>query len=145
MKILIFTLMLLSASVMAHPFTYNIQQAGYKFDQYDLKGTATFDIFKKEFRSFPWKEQVGRNGGGSEPTISVKNLGTKIDLWVSVIGDSEEFAYLIGIAQPKMVKTELGFDKEKEVQWVTAYVLKRAEWVEEAFELFFDGKTEILN
>ncbi|UTW46113.1 hypothetical protein KFE80_04250 [bacterium SCSIO 12696] len=145
MKVLLTIIVFFSGPAMADSFTYDIQQAGYRFDQYDLKGSATFEIFKKEFRAFPWKEQVGNNKGGSEPTISVKNSETKIDLWVSVVGSSEEFAYLVGIVQPKKIKTMFGFGKEKEVQWVTAYVLEQPEWVEEAFQLYFLGQTEVLN
>lgn len=130
---------------MASSYTYDIQQAGYDFDQSDLKGSATFEIFKNEFRNFPWKDQVGNNKGGSEPTISVKNSETKIDLWVSVIGSPDEFAYLVGIVQPKKVKTMFGFGKEKEVKWVTAYVLEQSVWVEEAFQFYFLGKTDELN
>lgn len=130
---------------MAESFTYDIQQAGYRFDQYDLKGEATFEIFTEEFRAFPWKDQVGNNQGGSEPTISVKNSETNIDLWVSVIGSADEYAYLLGIVQPKKIKTMFGFGKEKEVNWVTAYVLEQPEWVEEAFQLCFQGKLDELN
>ncbi len=130
---------------MASPFTYDIQYAGYDFDQYDLKGNANYEIFVKEFREFPWKDQVGKSNGGSEPTISVKNQQSNIDLWVSVIGSSDEYAYLVGIVQPKKVKTLLGFGKEKEVLWVSAYVFEQAEWVEQAFKLYFEGKIGVLN
>jgi len=145
MKKLLILITLFSGSVMANSFTYDIQQAGYRFDQYDLKGKATFEIFKEEFRGFPWKDQVGNNKGGSEPTISIKNSDTNIDLWVSVIGNSKEFAYLVGIVQPKKVKTMFGLGKEKEVQWVSAYVLEKPEWVEEAFQLYFSNKIDVLN
>ncbi|ACR14283.1 conserved hypothetical protein [Teredinibacter turnerae T7901] len=145
MKKLLTIIFFFSVSTMADSFTYDIQEAGYRFDQYDLKGKATMEIFKNAFRGFPWKEQVGNNKGGSEPTISVKNSKTKVDLWVSVIGSPEEFAYLVGIVQPKKVKTMFGFGKEKEVRWVSAYVLEQAKWVEEAFQLYFEGKTETLN
>jgi len=145
MKTLLILIIFFSGTAMADSFTYDIQQAGYRFDQYDLKGNATFEIFKNEFRAFPWKDQVGNNKGGSEPTISVKNSETNIDLWVSVIGRPDEFAYLVGIVQPKKVKTMFGFGKEKEVNWVTAYVLEQSEWVVEAFQLYFLGKTDELN
>lgn len=130
---------------MADTFSYNIQQAGYDFDQYDLKGEATFEIFIEEFRKYPWREQVGNNKGGSEPTISVRNPNSDIDLWVSVVGTSDDFVYLLGIVKPKRIKTMFGFGKDKKVAWVTAYVLEKPEWVEEAFDLYFKDNVEGLN
>ena len=145
MRILLILIIFFSGMTTADSFTHDVQQAGYRFDQYDLKGNATFDIFKNEFRTFPWKEQVGNNKGGTEPTISVKNSETNINLWVSVIGSPDQFAYLVGIGQPRKVKTVLGFGNEKEVNWVTAYILEQSEWVEEAFQLYFLGQTDELN
>ncbi|WP_183459942.1 hypothetical protein [Microbulbifer rhizosphaerae] len=136
---------LLATSTMAGPYTYDIQQAGYDFDQYDLKGEATYEIFIEEFRRFPWKEQVGKNTGGSEPTISVKNKESKIDYWVSVIGKPNEYAYLVGIVQPKMVKSMFGFGKEKEVRWLSIYVAEQQQTVESTFKLYFAGKIQDLN
>ncbi|MCX2794683.1 hypothetical protein [Microbulbifer thermotolerans] len=143
----IFTIIgiILATNTMAGPFTYDIQQAGYDFDQYDLKGEATYEIFIDEFQKFPWVEQVGKNTGGSEPTISVKNKESKIDYWVSVIGKPNEYAYLVGIVQPKMVKSMFGLGKEKEVRWVSIYVAERQQTVEDTFKLYFAGKIPELN
>jgi hypothetical protein len=130
---------------MANHFTYDIQQAGYDFDQYDLKGEATYDKFITEFRNFPWKEQVEKSKEGtSEPSLAVKNSVSKIDCWVSVIGTSKEFAYLVGIVYPKKVKTFFVFGKEKEVRWVEAFIVEEKKEVEELFKLYFDGKIEEL-
>jgi len=136
---------LLATISMAGPYTYDIQQAGYDFDQYDLKGEASYEIFIEEFRRFSWKEQVGKNTGGSEPTISVKNKDSKIDYWVSVIGKPNEYAYLVGIVQPKMVKSMFGFGKEKEVRWLSIYIAEQQQTVEGTFQLYFAGKIEELN
>ena len=130
---------------MAGPFTYDIQQAGYDFDQFDLKGEATYEIFIEEFRKFPWVEQVGKKIGGSEPTISVKNKEKNIDYWVSVIGEPSEYAYLVGIVQPKMVKSMFGFGKEKEVRWLTIYVAEQQHTVENTFKLYFTSSIKELN
>ncbi len=130
---------------MAGPYTYDIQQAGYDFDQYDFKGEATYEIFIEEFRKFPWKEQVGKNTGGSEPTISVKNRASKIDYWVSVIGEPNEHAYLVGIVQPKMVKSIFGFGNEKEVRWLSIYLAEQQQTVEHTFKLYFEGNIQALN
>jgi hypothetical protein len=135
----------MATKIMAGPFTYDIQQAGYDFDQFDLKGEATYEIFIEEFRKFPWVEQVGKKIGGSEPTISVKNKEQNIDYWVSVIGEPSEYAYLVGIVQPKMVKSMFGFGKEKEVRWLTIYVAEQQHTVENTFRLYFTSSIKELN
>jgi len=135
----------MATSVMADSYTYDIQQAGYDFDQYDLKGKATYEIFINEFRKFPWKEQVGKKAGGTEPTISVKNKDSKIDYWVSAIGEPNEYAYLVGIVQPKTVKSMFGFGKEKEVRWVSIYIAEQHKTVENTFKLYFAARINELN
>ena len=137
--------LIMATKIMAGSFTYDIQQAGYGFDQYDLKGEATYEIFIEEFRKFPWVEQVGKKTSGSEPTISVKNKEQKIDYWVSVIGEPSEYAYLVGIVQPKIVKSMFGFGKEKEVRWLTIYVAEQQQTVENTFQLYFSGNIKELN
>jgi len=134
----------MAVNVMANNYTYDIQQAGYDFNQYDLKGEATYEIFLSEFKNFPWRKQVGQNTGGSEPTISVKDSERKIDYWVSVIGQPNEYAYLVGIVQPKMVKTMFGFGKEKEVRWLSIYIAEQQKTVESTFRLFFGGNIQAL-
>ncbi len=135
----------MATNVMAGSFTYEIQQAGYGFDQYDFKGEATYEIFIEEFRNFPWVEQVGKKTGGSEPTISVINKEQKNNYWVSVIGEPSKYAYLVGIAQPKIVKSLFGFGKEKEVRWLTIYVAEQQQTVENTFKLYFTGCIKELN
>ena len=137
--------LVLAANTIAGSYTYDIQQAGYDFDQYDLKGEATYEIFIEAFRRFPWVEQVGKNTGGSERTISVKHKESKIDYWVSVIGKPNEYAYLVGIVQPKMVKTIYGFGKEKEVRWVSVYIAEQQQTVERTFKFYITGKIQELN
>ncbi len=137
MKSILIIILLLSSSIcLASQYTYNIQKAGYAFDQYDEKGSISFDTFLSEFRSFPWKDQVGKSNGGTEPTISVSNKIANIDLWVSVIGTSDEYAYLVGIVQDK---------KGVSNRWVTAYIFEKSEWVEQAFKMYFDDQINQLN
>ena len=124
--------------MVTNTFTYDIQQAGYDFEQYDLKGEATYSIFVKEFRAYPWVDQVGLPNEGTEPTISVKNRAIDTDLFVSVVGNPDEFAYLIGIVKPKKIKSFFGLGKMKEVRWVTIYVTEQSSDVEDTFNLFFN-------
>ncbi len=131
--------------MVANTFTYDIQQAGYAFDQYDLKGEASYPLFLNEFRTYLWRDQVGLEGGGAAPTISVKNQSIHTDLFVSVVGNSSEFAYLIGVVKPKKVKSFFGLGKIKEVRWVTIYLTEKPRDVERAFNLFFNMQLEELN
>ena len=124
---------------MANPFTYDIQQADYDYDQYDRKGAATFQDVVNTFRRFPWRDQVGIASQGAEPTLSVKNSKTGIDLWVSVVGSPQRYDYIVGIVYPKQVKGFFGLGSAKEVRWVTAYTTQSSATVESLFKLYFQG------
>jgi len=130
---------LMTWGVMADHFTYNIQMSGYKFEQYDEKGTTDYSNFLKEFRAFPWSTQVGKSNGGSESTISVKNLSNQTDLWVSVMGESSDYLFLVGIVYKKEVTGFLGLGKTKTIRWLEIYVAETDYIVESTFSMFFKG------
>lgn len=48
--LLIISSIIIATKIMASSLTYDIQQAGYDFDQYDLKGEASYEKFVQEFR-----------------------------------------------------------------------------------------------
>jgi hypothetical protein len=129
---------------MADSFSYDFQMAGYPFDKFDEKGKIEYPIFVEEFRHFPWMQQIGKANGGSEPTISVKNLTNNTVFWVSIIGDQKRHAYLVGIVYPKETKSFLGLCKAKTVRWVEIYVAEQASTVEKTFKTFFEGKHDQL-
>jgi len=59
---------------MTKNFTWNIQKAGYEFDQYDLKGKTDYHPFIKELEQYPWKKELikaNKNPGKVSPTLSV--------------------------------------------------------------------------
>ena len=143
--ILLFISIICTINVSANTFTYDIQQAGYAFEKYDQKGKATYSIFVKEFRDYPWKEQVGASKGGSEPTISVKNKTINIDLFVSVVGKPDDFAYLVGIVKLKKFKPLVSTGKIKIVRWVSVYLTEQPSDVENIFKLFFNNQVIELN
>ena len=129
---------------MADKFTYDFQLSGYKFDQYDEKGSVEYSKFLEEFKSFPWLDQIGKINGGTEPTITVKNLTNGTDYWVSIIGSPIEYAYLVGIVYPKEVKSFLGLGKTKKIRWVEIFVAEEARTVEDTFSTFFEGQHSLL-
>ena len=141
MKRIAITLFLLSISgtVMADEFTYNFQMAGYDFNHYDEKGSTDYENFVNEFQSFPWKSQAGQSNGGSEATISVKNISNSTGLWVSVIGDSSEYAHLVGVVYEKEVRGIFGLGKPRIVRWLEIFVAEEPSTVEQLFLIFFDG------
>ena len=128
----------------ANGFTYNIQLAGYAFDQFDEKGSIDYDRFVHEFRAFPWASQVGRANGRSEPTLSVRNRWNGIDCWVSAAKHDAGHVYLLGIVHTKEKPGFLGLGRPKPVRWVEIYVAEEAGTVEKTFRTFFGGNTEAL-
>jgi hypothetical protein len=135
---------LFATTAMADNFTYNIQMAGYAFDQFDEKGTITYERFVQEFRKFPWTSQVGQAKGRSEPTISVRNHSNSTDYWVSAARHGVGHVYLVGIVYAKDKPALFGFGKPKTVRWVEIYVAEAPGTVEETFRTFFAGKQEEL-
>ena len=137
---------LLTNSAMANGFTYNIQMAGYRFDQVDEKGAITYERFVEEFRKFPWTSQVGQAKGRSEPTISVRNHSNGTDYWVSAMRHGGGHVYLVGIVYSKEKPALFGFGKPKPVRWLEIYVAETGRTVEETSRTFFaDKHDELLN
>jgi hypothetical protein len=129
---------------MADGFTYNIQLAGYAFDQVDEKGSVDYDRFVHEFRAFPWASQVGRANGRSEPTLSVRSLSNGTVFWVSAAKHDAGHVYLLGIVHTRQKPGMFGLGRPKSVRWVEIYVAEEAGTVEKTFRTFFGGNTEAL-
>lgn len=125
-------------------YTYNIQLAGYGFDQFDEKGPIDYDRFVHEFRAFPWASQVGQANGGSAPTLSVRNRSNGTDHWVSAAKHGAGHIYLLGIVHTREKRGFLGLGSPKPVRWVEIYVAEEAGTVEKTFRTFFAGNTEAL-
>lgn len=125
-------------------YTYNVQLAGYAFDQFDEKGPVDYERFVQEFRKFPWASQVGQAKGRSEPTISVRNLSNGTDHWVSAAKHGGGHIYLVGIVRTKEKPGIFGLGRPKPVRWVEIYVAEEAGTVEKTFRTFFGGNTEAL-
>lgn len=125
----------------ADKFIWNIQWAGYDFDKTDQKGEIHCTAFIKEFEAFPWMEQIekaNRNEDKSSPTISVQDLKTGKDFWISMSGDRNEYGYIIGYIYPKEKKTFFGLGKSKTVRWCEMYLTEETPIVKELITLFFD-------
>jgi hypothetical protein len=135
---------LFTTSAMADNFAYNVQMAGYSFDQFDEKGAITYEGFVQEFRRFPWASQVGQAKGRSEPTISVRNGSNNTDYWVSAAKHGNDLVYLVGIIYPKEKPALFGLGKPKTVRWLEIYVAETPSTVEDTFRTFFTGKHDDL-
>lgn len=125
-------------------FTYNIQLAGYNYNQYDEKGTTDYATFIKVVEQFPWIEQLEKYNDiqqGCSATISVTNLNSYNSLWISITGDSDTNNHIIGYVYPKSVKTFLGLGKEKTKQWVDIYNIDDSVLIKELFAMFFNNNT----
>lgn len=122
-------------------FTWNVQLAGYDYGQADQKGETNFDGFIKEFENFPWIEQLDsyqKIQSGCSPTMSVKDLKTGKDFWVSMGGDRNDNGYLIGYIYPKEKNRLFGFGKQKTIRWLEIYLTEDKYLVKNCFNLFFD-------
>ncbi len=132
---------------MASDFTYDVQMAGYDYDKYDLKGQIDYEGFIKEFRYFPWAQQLEKRNSinsGSSATLSARSEELQLDYWVSVANGEAGVLYLIGIVYPKEVERLWGLLKPKKVDWVEVYIAENNVSVEKSANLYFEGKTECL-
>ena len=127
---------------MAADFTYEIQRAGYAFNQSDKMGAIDSTKFAETFRNFPWKDQVGHANGGSEATISVNNLSAGTTLFVSVAGEKSDYAYIVGIVYMKNQDPFLGVITRKPVKWVDMFVTGDPGVVEKVFDIYFSSTLE---
>ena len=73
-------------------FTYNLQFYNYANDQVDNKGETDLQNILKEFREFPWKEQVENLNlpdVKSNPTIGIKDQLNDYDFGVTAYPDND--------------------------------------------------------
>jgi hypothetical protein len=132
---------------MANNYVLDIQLAGYDYDQYDVKGAVDYDGFLKEFRYFPWAQQLEKRNSidhGVSATISVKNAAKEFDYWVSVANGERGLIYLIGIVYPKEIERFWGLLKPQRLNWVEVYIAESNVYVEQSAKLYFEGNTSSL-
>jgi len=122
-------------------FTWNVQLAGYDFSRSDKKGETNYSHFMDEFDNFPWMDQLDeyqRIKQGCSPTMSVKDLQSGKDFWVSMAGDRNNHGYLVGYIYPKVKKGFFGLGKPKNIRWIEIYQTENSRIVKECFGLFFN-------
>ncbi|MFT3678459.1 MAG: hypothetical protein QM781_21365 [Chitinophagaceae bacterium] len=88
-------------------FTYNIQLAGYGFNQTDEKGVISLDEFISFIANFPWIEQLlqyHKIKEGASATVSAVNTIKNTILWISIAGTEKKPIYLVGYVYMKPVK-----------------------------------------
>ena len=122
-------------------FIWNIQLAGYDHDQADQKGEVTYQEFINEFEMFPWIEQIEKANQYPDkvsPTISISDLKTEKDFWISMAGDKNDHEYYLGYIYPKETKTLLGFGKTKTIRWLEMYTTDNQRTVKELIKLYFE-------
>ncbi len=124
-------------------FTWNVQLAGYNHDQADQKGETDYESFIQEFESFPWLDQIeeaNRYPDKVSPTLSIKDLHTGKDFWISMAGDRTDYGYVIGYVYPKKKKDVLGLGKPVPTRWLEMRLSEDTITVKELVKLFFDRK-----
>jgi len=134
-------------STTMNKFTWNIQLAGYDFKKYDEKGEISYDNFISEFDKFPWMEQMEKRNtikDGCSATLSVKDLNSDCDLWVSIAGDKDNYGYLVGYVHPKEVKGFFGLGKAKTKRWCDIYQTQNVNDIKSYFKLLFERQHQQL-
>lgn len=122
-------------------FTWNVQLAGYNHDQADQKGEIIYQDFIAEFDSFPWLDQIEKANQYPDkvsPTISIKDLKTGKDFWISMSGDRNNHGYIIGYIYPKEKKRFFGLGKVRQIRWLEMRLTENTEKVKELIKMFFD-------
>ncbi len=122
-------------------FTWNVQLAGYNHDQADQKGETNYQNFIKEFDSFPWLDQIEKASQYPDkvsPTLSIKDLKTGKDFWISMSGDRTNHGYIIGYIYLIEKKGFLGLGKPKQIRWLEMRLTENTQTVRKLTKLFFD-------
>ncbi|MDO3695984.1 hypothetical protein QVZ41_14120 [Wenyingzhuangia sp. chi5] len=132
---------------MTENFTWNIQRAGYEFDQYDFKGETDYLNFLNEFEKFPWMNELKKANQNPEkvsPTLSVEDEKEKKTFWVSISGDENQHGYIIGYIYPKMKKSFFGLGKEKEIRWLEMFQTQNIELIKKCYHFQFNREYDKL-
>ena len=134
---------------MEDKFTWNVQLAGYDHSKADPKGETTLEDFIRELDSFPWMEQIDEAAEMPDkcsPTLTVKDLKSKKNFWISMAGTSTtEHGYILGYIYPKVKNGFLGLGKEKQTDWLEMRASQDKEKVVKCVNYFFKRNYESLN
>jgi hypothetical protein len=131
-----------SFHAVASDYTHEVERAGYPIGKSDKLGPVKYPDFVKLFRGFPWRAQVGKSNGGAEATISVNSASTGTTLFVSVIGDSSDYAHVVGLVHLKHRPPLLGVVPRQPIRWVDMYVTDDPAKVESVFSTYFSSTLE---
>ncbi|WP_420400969.1 hypothetical protein [Flagellimonas sp.] len=105
MRIFVYTLLLIAtllSCVAKHKpvdkITYNFQFYNYENHQVDNKGVTDIENIIREFRNFPWEDQVEKMNlpdVKSNPTIGIKDHINDYDFGITAYPDNQGFGYMI--------------------------------------------------
>lgn len=126
-------------------FILRMQKAGDDYNQFLDRSPVSMEEFLKELDTFPWMEQMEAYleiGTGASATLSAINTESKVSLWVSIAGNSNNHTFLLGIVYMKTVKGFLGLGKEKVKKWVDIYEIAEIKTIKEYFTWFFNQEEE---
>lgn len=79
------------------PYVLDVQYANESNDTFHVIGPVTKDSTSTYLDKFPWIEQLklANSTKTSSPTVSVKNATADRFLAASIVGEPEDFAYLV--------------------------------------------------
>ena len=125
-------------------YTYQIKRSRRDFCQLENKGLVSYQVFLSELDAHLWPPQSGDNLAGNEFTLAVKHLSTHAELFVSVVGSREDFAYMVGLANAPATLNPRAL-KVSAQRRVQVYLAEQQSEVRRLFSLFFDGEWSLMD
>ena len=125
-------------------YTYQIKRSGSNFCQLENKGLVSYQVFLSELDAHLWPPQTGDKLAGNEFTLAVKHLSTHAELFVSVVGSREDFAYMVGLANAPATLNPRAL-KVSAQRRVQVYLAEQQSEVRRLFSLFFDGEWSLMD
>ncbi|MEO1652199.1 MAG: hypothetical protein AAFU64_01535, partial [Bacteroidota bacterium] len=128
-------------------FTLSQQLAGASFDEIDRIGEIDYEGFVGYFDKFSWEEQLAeyeRKLMGTSATLKVSHSSNSHELWVSAMGNKEDFIFILGFIYPKIRKSFFGLGKSAAYLWMQMYLCANRSLVIQCFQYFFEERRRML-
>ena len=124
--------------------TYQVKRSRGNFCQLENKGLVSYMAFLSELEAHLWPPEAKNNQAGNEYTLAVKHLGTHAELFVSVVGSREDFAYMVGFNNAPITLKQRALNACSQSQG-QVYLAEQQSEVQQLFSLFFDAEWSLLD
>ena len=132
-------------------YRYEVRVGGAAPDTVDREGAIDLDGFLAVFHEYPWAEAVSQLGEDVGPSLkTIQTGGDRHAFFVSVVGDSEHWNYVVGVVYPREVPLENRSDEHDGsrettvLRWAEVVVVKPPELVALYATKFFSSDLSLL-